>query len=123
LLESHDSKSGSVIEVDVIPLDGFIEEYQLPEVAFLKVDVEGYEAAVLLGATSLLRSRRCHAGLIELCPGNLHAIGSSVSELVNVVQEQGYELRFLDNSGSPGMAVTNENATSVLLTNVALLPA
>jgi FkbM family methyltransferase len=44
--------------VDVIPLDAFAREHALGEVYLLKIDVQGFELAVLEGAQELLRRTR-----------------------------------------------------------------
>jgi FkbM family methyltransferase len=122
LLPPEADESGPSVEVNVVTLDSFLEQQEDAEVAFLKVDVEGYEPAVLLGAKQLLSSGRCQAGLVELCPENLHKAGYSVQDLITTVEDVGWCLRHLDEAGNPGMTVTVKNASEILLSNVALLP-
>ena len=107
---------------EVSTIDRFLKLNGEPEVAFLKIDVEGSEADVLRGAALTLMSRRCQAGLIELCPGNLHRVGSSVAELLSVVEQCGWCLHFLNQDGSLGSVVETQGAERIALTNVAMLP-
>ena len=111
-----------LINVKATLLDRFLDLHRIDDVAFLKIDVEGYEAEVLLGASNLLRSRRCKAGLIELCPANLEQAGSSVGRLLRVTHELGYRLHYLTETGILGAQVSEQNASTVVLDNVALLP-
>jgi FkbM family methyltransferase len=111
-----------VTTVNATSLDQFAAAHHIEDIAFLKIDVEGYEPSVLRGAARVLTEKRCHAGLIELCPANLRQCQSSVQELLETVDEVGYELRYLTDDGSCGSLVTVENAVSVVLDNVALLP-
>ncbi len=121
LLTRGSEAAGPTVEVDVVTLDDFLGAGG-DEVAFLKVDVEGYEPDVLLGARHLLTSGRCKAGLVELCPGNLREAGYSVQDLLSSVAPAGWCLHHLNKDGGPGAVVTVASASGVLLENVALLP-
>jgi FkbM family methyltransferase len=114
--------AGSTIEVEVSTIDQFLETDGAPDVAFLKIDVEGFEADVLRGAAHTLMNRQCQAGLIELCPGNLRQVGSSVEDLLECVEQVGWRLHFLNADGSPGSIVSLQNTRTVSLANVAMLP-
>jgi FkbM family methyltransferase len=70
-----------VIRLDDLPLDG--------EVRLLKIDTEGYELSVLQGARGLLD--RCEAVLIELNPEALARGGSSEAQIVQTLEEHGFE--------------------------------
>ena len=53
------------VDVPMQTLDGFCAERQIEEVSLLKLDVEGAEPTVLVGARELLRARRIHVALLE----------------------------------------------------------
>jgi FkbM family methyltransferase len=122
LLGQAEVAPSSTIEVEVSTIDRFLKLNGEPDVAFLKIDVEGFEADVLRGAAVTLTNHRCQAGLIELCPGNLHRVGSSVEELLDAVKQCGWRLHFLNQDGSLGSVVEAEGAETISLTNVAMLP-
>ena len=65
--------------VATVSLDEFFPEEHL---RLLKIDVEGGEEAVLVGAERLLGTGRCDALVIELNPEALTRAGSSVAALV-----------------------------------------
>ena len=73
--------------VETVSLDGVFPEQRL---RLLKIDVEGGEQAVLAGARELLASGRCDALVIELNPEALARAGSSVSGLVDHLEELGF---------------------------------
>lgn len=79
---------GDAIEVPMWTLDGLIQETDRP-LAFLKIDVEGYEPQVLRGAEVTLRERKP----LVLCEFNdilLRDAGSSSRELLEMFGERGY---------------------------------
>jgi FkbM family methyltransferase len=76
---------------DTIPADA--------EIAFIKIDVEGFERHVLDGARSTLQ--RTRAVLIELNRGALEVAGSSPEEIVAVLRDAGFtDQRLVDHPGA-----------------------
>lgn len=80
-----------------------MEEFDIGDIDFMKIDVEGAELSVLEGASGLFREGRVQAGLIEICPGNLHNFGRSISELTAFFEETGYDLELL--GAEPGSKI------------------
>jgi FkbM family methyltransferase len=72
-------------EVDVLPLDEMLAGRR---VRLLKIDTEGFEAAVLRGARDTLS--RTDAVLIEINPSALAAAGSSPDEVIGLLSEAGF---------------------------------
>lgn len=79
-------------EVKLISLDYFVEQKGIKKVDFVKIDVEGAEKNVLLGATKLLSNASAPTILCEFC--DLTAIGfqSSGSELWNTFMDLGFQI-------------------------------
>lgn len=75
------------IEVPMVTLDAWIDRLSVdPElVAFIKMDVQGSEVAVLKGAAHVLAHRHV-AWQIEVDPDLLQAGGSSVADLFAILQ-------------------------------------
>jgi len=77
--------------VEVVTLDDFIK---VGKVDILKIDVEGFEQAVLAGAKNLLRDekRRPRAIFIEMHPFAWGISGASSEGIIALLQEAGYGL-------------------------------
>ena len=79
--------------VDILPLDGYCQDNGVsPD--FIKIDVEGFEVEVLLGAERLLAERRPIL-IVEVLPANR----SAVREILNrhayrVLEGNGHALTF-----------------------------
>ena len=89
----HHSAAGSVVQSLVVPaamLDTLCAKYTLKP-GFLKIDVEGYEYQVLLGASHILKEFRPTI-LIELYDDLLRACGSSTSEVIAWLRTMGYRI-------------------------------
>lgn len=78
LLNNSGIKSIKTLDVPTRKLD----DYNLKKVSFIKIDVEGHELEVLMGANLLIQESR-PVLLIEIedrhCPGNLHEVPSFLS--------------------------------------------
>lgn len=100
------------IDVPVRRLDRVVAESSLPPPDVIKIDVEGAEVDVLLGATETLRHHMPRL-LIEL-----HGTNTSVA---NVLSEHGYKAAVLGDSVS--IAAAHWNATVVAVPAESLWPA
>lgn len=78
--------------IEVIPLDGL---QLLTRLDFMKLDVEGWEPFVIIGAEKLIKQHRPIL-YIELNQGALAKMGWTVRELVRAVQDFDYRIQFLD---------------------------
>ena len=75
--------------VPVMPLDALVAAMDLPRLHLAKIDVEGYETAVLQGALGTLRRFR-PALVVELARDRLERAGSSPDELWDLLLSLGY---------------------------------
>jgi FkbM family methyltransferase len=81
------------IEVDVKTLDSVISG--CPEFApsVIKIDVEGFEAKVLRGATSVLRSPGLRLIFLELHPVFLYQNNETVGQVLSYIESAGFKLK------------------------------
>ena len=107
------NEDGEIVDVPVETLDALCAGLGFaPDL--MKLDVEGYELAVLTGARAVLGEHRPRL-FLEVHPERLRELGGSVEELVGLLEELGY--RFLSLSGAPSSAreVARERSVSRLL--------
>ena len=81
--------------VDVVTLDGALNG---KHVDILKIDVEGYEEAVLRGAAKLLGAPECRprAIFIEVHPYAWEPVKTTSASLLGLLNEMGYRVQTMD---------------------------
>jgi FkbM family methyltransferase len=79
------------VSVRTTTLDAFRDAHAMDRLDALKIDVEGYEARVLIGGKATL-SRFKPAIVIEFWTTGLARAGSSVGEVAGVLADLGYKL-------------------------------
>lgn len=84
------------ITVPMTTLDGYWSGDQPPDL--IKIDVEGHEAAVLRGATALLRAAR-PAVVVEMIPKHLARSGATPGDIAETLTACGYEFYDLTRRG------------------------
>lgn len=92
---NNDWEVKSRMELNMETLDGLL--FGLPEVSLLKIDVQGFEGAVLRGARETLKKTRFI--LIELNCFKLYNDGSELSEIHSILERE-YNFR-LSNISAP----------------------
>jgi FkbM family methyltransferase len=86
-------ETGALLEeVPVLPLDVLCEQLGVRDVALIKIDVEGHEKSVLLGASTVLQS--CHPVLLVEIEQRHHV--EPVTELFSWIEALGYHGLFFD---------------------------
>lgn len=84
--------SGGAIKVPVVPLDLYVREQALDRIDLIKIDVEGFEMNVLLGADATLARFR-PVLFLELSDDNLREQGSSAAALLAWLEARDYLVR------------------------------
>jgi FkbM family methyltransferase len=72
-------------------LDEYISERGIECIAFLKMDIEGWEKYALSGATTALSTGVVKAGWIELHPVHLVRTGTTPNEILTLLADQGFD--------------------------------
>jgi FkbM family methyltransferase len=75
--------------VRVTTLDQFAEDAKLERLDFVKLDVEGFERAVLAGGARTL-ARFTPPLMVEVCPANLARQGCTAADLLAQLRQLGY---------------------------------
>jgi len=87
----------SPVNVPARTLDGILAECQSPRVHVMKVDVEGFEAAVFRGASKLLAGPEKPVIAFEFNDWAEERAGFPVGEAQRILLDFGYRLRSLEN--------------------------
>jgi FkbM family methyltransferase len=75
-----------------VVLDDYIDLHRIPEVTFMKLDIEGHEPVALRGLTRSLQRNLLQALYFEVSPPNLKRAGFSVCELLVLLREKEFSL-------------------------------
>jgi FkbM family methyltransferase len=108
--DHHLDESG--IPVDVVTIDYLLSVRGWPTVSLIKIDVQGAELRVLLGAQETL-NRYSPALFIEVDDNNLRSYGTSASKLLELLDEMGYKPHQLRKYESP-LEVSTANVLELL---------
>src|SRR5258708_34690942 len=87
-----DRGGATSVDVPSVTLDRFASEAHIERIALLKVDVEGFEAAVFAGASRVLSTLRPQLVYFEVCPALARASGLSADQAATKLEEHGYLL-------------------------------
>jgi len=81
----------SAVEVQSITLDTYFEFHGIQHIAYMKIDVEGFELQVLKGAKKLLENKKIDIIQLEINQ-QLNNAGTKVNDLLFFLENYGYNL-------------------------------
>lgn len=87
--------------VPVISVDEFVSKLPDPRVAFIKIDVQGYESAVCEGLRGTIERQPHIAIALEYFPDGFRDLGFSSRSLLAFFQQRGYRAEVLTRHAPP----------------------
>jgi FkbM family methyltransferase len=114
-LRQPNNFSGVRVKVRCRTLDDYAQEHGIDRIDLIKIDVEGAELDVLLGARGILsRNPKPHI-IIEFWEEFLQAYGSSCAQVAEFLQVSGYSLFWIGETGlTPYIPLKNGELFNVL---------
>ena len=110
------------VKVPCMKVDTFAKANGMDRIAFLKVDVEGYETVVFEGAREMLGRRAIARILFEVAPPLALQAGFAADQPARMLEQFGYRLARLNADGSLREA-RSAQAREVVLENWVAVPA
>ncbi len=104
------------ISVSMVSIDSFLDRRPGP-VSFAKIDVQGYELAVVRGMQNTLRQNPGITILLEYMPSAMRELGFEASHLIDFLVERDFKIYQVHPRGkiSPGMPAVANDASYVNL--------
>lgn len=114
---SDNSESGTKANVKITTLDSYCGKKKIKLINFLKIDTEGAEADVLLGAQKLIFSQKIPVILFELNP-KVEQYKEKKKSIFSILNQANYHYFILNNSGKwkklPSNKINPSNTINVL---------
>ena len=102
---NNPNNSDSTFSIEIITLDQFIEENKVNKIDLIKIDVEGYEMRVLLGAKKSIADFK-PTFFIEIDDNNLKRQNNSARELIQFLENRNYNIK---NCETGNLITSNSN--------------
>jgi FkbM family methyltransferase len=98
ITDVNGESSGDEIDVDLVTVDGMLEQFGIDQRSplILRIDVEGYESAVISGAKSVIDNTRDVLVFIEF---HEHRIGHEATKIIKQFEDAGFTLDFASPDG------------------------
>ena len=102
-------------DIDVVTLDSYCQINNIENIDILKVDVEGFETEVLLGATEIIKKSSNIKLFIEFNPATLKEIGLNHTKFFAAIRQVGLIPQLIiDESRNQILEFNSENMQNVL---------
>lgn len=86
------NKTDNKYKIESIKIDTFLRNSKIKEVDILKIDTQGNEYEVLLGATNTLKEKKIKFIIVEFIIDGYYKSNSSLGKIDNLLTSNGFEL-------------------------------
>lgn len=100
---------GDYVNIEAMRLDDYVRDKGFERVNLIKIDVEGFEKNVLLGAEKTILKFKPKL-FVEISVGQLLMQKTSAQEIFTMLEDWGYEIRYAHNSNIVGSRSTLESS-------------
>ncbi len=83
---------GKVVEVSVDTIDHYCDSNSIESISLLKIDAQGYDLQVLMGARQMLEKRRIKLYCCEANMDDMYKDQTNLIDLLSFAKEVGYKL-------------------------------
>ncbi len=87
-----DIKPTHIEEVEAVTIDGYCQKHNIEQIDLIKIDVEGAEYQVLLGARKMLEAKKIRCCTFEF-GGTTFDMGNTPQKIEAYLKEIGYQVR------------------------------
>lgn len=98
------------VEVEAVTLDSFCEQYHVDGIDYLKLDVEGSELDVLIGASRLLENKAIRYLQFEISKPMLKGCNTQAKFVFDFLESKGYECHTINDDGTIGDILSDSDS-------------
>ena len=96
----HNNYTIKKVNAEIITLDDYVNEKNLKNIDILKIDTQGFEDKVLLGAQNLLKNNRIKLIQLELIFSEIYENSLNIYDVEKTLIPNNYKLFGISNDGS-----------------------
>ncbi len=98
------------VRVGAVALDAFCRQHNINAIDYLKLDVEGSELEVLVGASRLLENKAIGHVQFEISKPMLEGCNTKASFVFDFLKSKGYECHVINHDGTIGSIVSDSDS-------------
>jgi len=95
--------------VDTTTLDAFLEQQGWPQIALVKIDIEGSETAAFEGMSQFFIREQNTKLILELCPWILETMGVGTASFLGDIRSRGFEIHVIEPNRLTKLKLSNQD--------------
>jgi FkbM family methyltransferase len=107
-----DKSHNNFVEVETVKLDDYFKDFN-KEINFMKIDVEGAEGSVIIGAKNLLRRSPNLVLITEICPPALENSEFGQKNYLELLKKNNFKLYYLNEEKETSVPMTVEEVIKI----------